>query len=113
MDTYDGTYHGFPLKSQDDSEPDCRRTSWSVQVDNEWHEIVCCALDWRDLDAAEGLLSVLKHSRDHTRALATQALIEAQEIAGNEPNNERIRLVCNLLKKALHYTDKVPLTDAQ
>lgn len=106
MDTYDGTYHGFPLKSQDDSEPDCRRTSWSVLVDNEWHEIVCCALDWRERDAADALISVLKRSRENTRALATQALMEAQEIAGNEPNNNRIRLIANLLKKALHYDEK-------
>lgn len=108
MDKYDGTYHGFPLMSQDDSEPDCRRTSWSVQVDNEWHEIVCCALDWREHDAASSLIGVLKRSREQTRVLATQALMEAQEIAGKEPNNDRIRLVCNLLKKALHYEDKKP-----
>lgn len=106
MDTYDGTYHGFPLKSQDDSEPDCRRTSWSVLVDNEWHEIVCCALDWRENDAAGSLISVLKRSREHTRALATQALIEAQEIAGGEPTNDRIRLIVNLLKRALNYDEK-------
>lgn len=80
-------------------------------VDNEWHEIVCCALDWRENDAAGSMISVLKRSREFTRALATQALMEAQEIAGNEPNNERIRLITNLLKKALNYeetTKRIP-----
>jgi hypothetical protein len=105
MDTYDGTYHGFPLRSQDDSEDDCRRTSWSVLVDNEWHEIVCCALNWREDDAAQGLLSILNDSRTHTRMLATQALVEAQEIAGNEPTNERIRVITKLLQKALGYDE--------
>ena len=105
MHTYDGTYHGFPLQSQDDSEPDCRRTSWSVLVDNEWHEIVCCSLDWRENDAASAMIRVLKRSREHTRALATQALMEAQEVAGNEPTNERIRLIANLLKRALNYDE--------
>lgn len=102
MRDYDGSYHGFPVKSQDDSEPDCRRTSWSVLVDNEWHEIVCCALDWREKDAADALIRVLKRSKERTEQLVTAALVEAQQIAGNEPNNSAIRVICRLLQDALH-----------
>ena len=93
MDKYDGSYYGFPLKSQDDSEEDCRRTSWSVLVDGEWHEIVCCALDWREKDAADGLIKALIAGRKRTKELVTQALIEAQQIAGSEPKNAAIRKV--------------------
>jgi len=102
MNTYDGSYYGFPLKSQDDSEPDCRRTSWSVQVDNNWHEIVCCSLDWRERDASDGLIKILAESKRRTETLVTQALVEAQEVAGNEPNNNRIRIVCRLLQDAIN-----------
>jgi hypothetical protein len=31
--------------------------------------------------------------------------MEAQEVAGNEPTNERIRLIANLLKRALNYDE--------
>jgi hypothetical protein len=102
MNTYDGSYYGFPLKSQDDSEEDCRRTSWSVLVDGNWHEIVCCALDWREHDAADGLIKILSRSKHRTETLVTEALAEAQEIAGNEPNNNRIRIICKLLQKAIN-----------
>jgi hypothetical protein len=102
MHTYNESYYGFPLKSQDDSEPDCRRTSWSIQVDNNWHEIVCCALDWRERDASDGLIKILSESKRRTETLVTQALVEAQEIAGNEPNNNRIRIICKLLQDAIN-----------
>lgn len=97
-----GQYYGFPLQSQDDSEPDCRRTSWSVKVDGEWHEIVCCALDWREKDAADALIKVLKRSKERTEQLVTAALVEAQQIAGNEPNNGSIRVICRLLQDAIN-----------
>lgn len=102
MNKYNGSYYGFPLMEQDDSEPDCRRTSWSVLVDGEWHEIVCCSLDWREQDAAKGLINALIKGRNRSIDLVTQALTEAQLIAGNEPNNESIRLVTALLKEALN-----------
>jgi len=102
MSKYDGTYHGFPIIAQDDSEEDCRRTSWSVLVDGEWHEIICCALDWREKDAIEGLLSAVLQGRERSKRLVKQALIEAQTIAGNEPQNEDIRKVTALLKDALN-----------
>ena len=101
-DNYD-TYHGFPLQSQDDSEPDCRRTSWSVLVDGEWHEIVCCALDWREADASSALLRILTRSKHRTEDLITEALVEAQGIAGDDPNNNRIRVVCKLLQAAINH----------
>lgn len=103
MDKYDGSYYGFPIVSQDDSEPDCRRTSWSVLVDGEWHEIICCALDWREKDAADGLIKALVKGRERSKALVIQALIEAQTVAGNEPNNEAIRKITSLLKEAINY----------
>ena len=103
MNDYDGTYYGFPLKSQDDSEPDCRRTSWSVLVDGEWHEIICCSLDWRGHDAADALLKILTQSKARTEELVNAALVEAQGIAGNEPNNNKIRIVCKLLQEALNH----------
>lgn len=96
-------YYGFPLQSQDDSEPDCRRTSWSVEVDGNWHEIICCSLDWRERDAADALLKILARSKHRTEELVTTALAEAQGIAGDEPNNNRIRLVCKLLQEAINY----------
>jgi hypothetical protein len=96
-------YYGFPLQSQDDSEPDCRRTSWSVEVDGNWHEIICCSLDWRERDAADALLKILARSKHRTEELVTAALAEAQSIAGDEPNNNRIRFVCKLLQEAINY----------
>lgn len=97
-----GQYYGFPLQSQDDSEPDCRRTSWSVLVDGEWHEIICCSLDWRERDAADALLKILTRSKTRTEELVNAALVEAQGIAGDEPNNNRIRIVCKFLQEALN-----------
>jgi hypothetical protein len=101
MNNYEGSYYGFPLKSQDDSEPDCRRTSWSVLVDDEWHEVICCSLDWREADAADGLLKILSRSKRRTEELVEHALVEAQALAGDEPYNNQIRIVCRLLQEAL------------
>ena len=97
-----GEYYGYPIQSQDDSEPDCRRTSWSIKVDNEWHEIVTCALEWRDGDASNALIKILKRKVDRLDGLLMAARVESQELAGDEPYNIRIRVIVKILQQALN-----------
>ena len=102
------TYLGFPLVSEDDSEPDCRRTSWSVEIDGEWHEILCCSLDWRPVEAAQSVAKILARKHEQMKNHILEVIIDANEFAGNDPNDERFRMLIKQLKKAINHKDSPP-----
>ena len=51
---------GFPLRSHDASDDDCRRTSWEAFILGEWREIVTCGLRFSKEEAFKSIVSILK-----------------------------------------------------
>jgi hypothetical protein len=107
MNTED-TYLGFPLHTQDDSEEDCRRTSYSIKIDDEWHEILCCSLDWRPTEAAQTTAKILARKYEQLKNHVMEVIIDANEFAGNDPEDDRFRHLIKQLKLAIKLKDFVP-----
>ena len=104
----EGTYLGFPLSTQDDSEDDCRRTSFYIKIDDEWEEILCCSLDWRPTDAAQTTAKILARKYEQLKNHIMEVIIDANEFAGNAPEDDRFRHLIKQLKLAIKHKDSPP-----
>lgn len=56
----DQYFLGFPLRSYDSSDDDCRRTTWEVKIEGMWHEVVTCGLYFDKKEAVNSLCNILK-----------------------------------------------------
>lgn len=56
----DQTFLGWPLRSYDSSDDDCRRTSWEVKIEGVWYEIVSCGLRFDKKEAIKSIIQILK-----------------------------------------------------
>lgn len=56
----DQHFLGFPLRSYDSSDDDCRRTTWEVKIEGVWHEVVTSCLSFDKKEAIESIIRILK-----------------------------------------------------
>ena len=57
----DQSFLGFPLRSYDSSDDDCKRTSWEVKIDGDWCEVVTCGLRFDPQEAVATICQILKN----------------------------------------------------
>lgn len=56
----DQHFLGFPLRSYDSSDDDCRRTTWEVKIEGVWCEVITCGLRFEKKEAVESICRILK-----------------------------------------------------
>ena len=56
----DKCFLGFPLRSYDSSDDDCRRTTWEVKIEGVWCEVITCGLRFDKKEAIESICRILK-----------------------------------------------------
>lgn len=56
----DQHFLGFPLRSYDSSDDDCRRTTWEVKIEGMWCEVITCGLRFDKKEAVESICRILK-----------------------------------------------------
>lgn len=56
----DQHFLGFPLRSYDSSDDDCRRTTWEVKIEGVWCEVITCGLRFDKKEAVESICRILK-----------------------------------------------------
>jgi hypothetical protein len=55
------SFLGFPLRSYDSSDDDCKRTSYEVKIDGVWCEVVTSGLNFDPQEAVATICQILKN----------------------------------------------------
>ncbi len=55
------SFLGFPLRSYDSSDDDCKRTSYEVKIDGVWCEVVTSGLNFDTQEAVTTICQILKN----------------------------------------------------
>lgn len=92
-DANDGTFFGYPLRSLDASEEDCRRTDWEAKINGKWQEVNVGTLgyDFNEKHAMEAVIRCLQHDYEELKKKLEELESDRQsqqEMAASMRNEE-------------------------